>query len=144
LDTFNAEKQFPLLLKRKMEKFIEAFRDEMAGIPAEDFDREAAAIEEGETSLIAYGSLRDFRWERILKRCGRYFKESEMGLIRKFIEENRNPPDALSLQIQRRISVISLAEVESYEGLQGRDEIGTGAEAEPTAVSKRRALKNRQ
>ncbi len=140
----DAEKGFPLLLKRKMEKFIEAFRDEMAGISAEDFDREAEAIEERETSLIAYGSLRDFRWQRILTRCRRYFKESELSLLRKFIEENRDPPDVLSIQIQRRISVISLAEGESPEGVQGREEIGMAVEAEPNSVSERRVLKNRQ
>ena len=99
----DAEKEFPLLLKRKMEKFIEAFRDEMAGISAEDFEGEAEAIEEGETDLIAYGSLKDCHWERILTRCGRYFKESEMRLIRRFIDENRNPLDVLSIEIQRRI-----------------------------------------
>jgi hypothetical protein len=138
------EKGFSLLLKRKMEKFIESFRDEMAGISVENFEEEAEGIEEGETSLIAYGSLRDFRWERILTRCSRYFKESELSMIRRFIEENRDPPDVLSIQIQRGISIISLAEVESVEGIQGRDEVGKAVEAEPNAVAERKAFKKHQ
>ena len=88
-----AEKEFSLLLKRKMEKFIEAFRDETAAISPEDFEGEAETIEEGETSLIAYGTLKDSHWERILNRCGRYFKEFELKVIRRFIDENRNPLD---------------------------------------------------
>jgi hypothetical protein len=138
-----ADKGFSLLLKRKMEKFIESFRDELAGISAENFEEEADAIEEGETSLIAYGSLRDSHWERILNHCGRYFKESELRVIRRFIDENRNPLDVLSIQIQRRISVISLVIGESAEGIQESDETGMALEAEPNAVAERKALKNR-
>jgi hypothetical protein len=85
----DSEKGFSLLLKRKMEKFIEAFRDEMAAISPEDFEREAESIEEGETSLIAYGGLKDIHWERILGRCGRFFKESELKLVRRLIYEKR-------------------------------------------------------
>jgi len=88
----DSEKEFSLLLKRKMEKFIEAFRDEMAGISAEDFEREAEGIEEGETPLNVYGSLKEFRWATIMKKCGRFFKEFELKLARRFIEENRAPP----------------------------------------------------
>ena len=122
----NAEKGFSLLLKRKMEKFIEAFREETAGIKAEDFEREAEAVEEGEHSLIAYGSFKESHWARILKRCGRYFKESELKIVRDFIEENRIPPDVLSVQIQRRISIIAPAKVESTERTHKRDKIGMG------------------
>jgi hypothetical protein len=139
----DAEKEFPLLLKRKMEKFIEAFREEMAGISAEDFEEEADAIEEGETDLIAYGSLKDSRWERILDRCGRYFKESELGLMRRFIDENRNPLDVLSVEIQRRISVISLVEGESNEGIQERAETEVGSGVEVQALTERKALRKR-
>jgi hypothetical protein len=139
-----AEKEFSLLLKRKMQKFIEAFRDETAAISREDFEGEAETIEEGETSLIAYGTLKDSHWERILNRCGRYFKESELKVIRRFIDENRNPLDVLSIQIQRRISVISLVEVESAEGIQERDETGMAVEAESNAVADRKAAKKGQ
>jgi hypothetical protein len=139
-----AEKGFSLLLKRKMEKFIEAFRDETAGISPKDVEGEAEAIEEGETSLMAYGGLKDSRWERILNRCSRYFKESELTLIRRFIDENRNPPDVLSIQIQRRISVISLVEVESAEGVQEKDESGMAVEPESNAVAERMASEKRE
>jgi hypothetical protein len=121
-----AEKRFSLLLKRKMEKFIEAFREETAGIKAEDFEREAEAVEEGEHSLIAYGSFKESHWARILKRCGRHFKESELKIVRDFIEENRIPPDVLSVQVQRRISIIAPAKVESTERTRERDKIGMG------------------
>ncbi len=133
-----AEKGFSLLLKRKMEKFIEAFRDEMAGISAEDFEGEAEAIEEGETSLIAYGSLKDSHWERILKRCGRFFKEPELMLIRRFIDENRNPLDVLSIQIQRHISIISVVEEEAVKGIQEIDETGMALESEPDAIAEKK------
>ena len=138
-----AEKGFSLLLKRKMEKFIEAFRDETAGISPEDFEGEAEAIEEGETSMAAYGSFKDFHWERILDRCGRYFKESELKLIRRFIGENRVPPNVLSMQIQRRISVISLMEAESEEGVQKRKET-VSVKTESDAVAEKKVAKKRQ
>jgi hypothetical protein len=111
-----AEKGFPLLLKRKMEKFIKAFRDETAAISPEDFGGEAEAIEEGETSLIAYGGLKDARWEKILNRCSRFLEESELKLIARFIDENRDPPGVLSIGIQRRISIAA--------GIQKREESG--------------------
>ena len=131
------------MLKRKMEKFIEAFRDETAGISPEGFEREAESIEEGETSLIAYGSLKDIHWERILARCGRFFKESEVKLVRKFIEENRVPPDVLSIQIQRRISVISSVEMESAESIPKRDETGMAVEDESHEFAERKTAKKR-
>jgi hypothetical protein len=139
----NSEKEFSLLLKRKMEKFIEAFRDETAGISPEDFEREAESIEEGETSLIAYGALKDIHWERILAQCGRFFKESELKLVRRFIEENRVPPDVLSIQIQRRISVISSVEMESAESVPKRDETGIAVEDETHEFAERRTAEKR-
>ena len=116
----------------------------MAGISAEEFEREAEAIEEGENDLIAYGSLKDSHWERILNQFGRYFKESELGLIRRFIDENRNPLDVLSVEIQRRFSVISIVEGGPTEVIQESDETGLALEAEPHAVAERKALKRRQ
>jgi hypothetical protein len=50
----------------------------------------------------------------------------------------------LSIQIQRRISVISLVEVESAEGIQERDETGMAVEAESNAVAERKAAKKGQ
>lgn len=140
----DAEKEFSLLLKRKMEKFIEAFRDEIRGISAGDFEGQAEAVEEGETDLIAYGSLKDSHWERILNRCGRYFKESELRLIWRFIDENRNPLDVLSVEIQRRISVVSVVGVESAEGMRERDETEMIVEAESNAVAERKAARKRR
>jgi hypothetical protein len=139
----NSEKEFSLLLKRKMEKFIEAFRDETAGISPEDIEREAESIEEGETSLIAYGALKDFHWGRILGRCGRFFKESELKLVRRFIEENRVPPDVLSVQIQRRITVISSVEMESAESAPKRDKTGMAVEDECREFAERKTAKKR-
>jgi len=138
-----AEEGFSLLLKRKMEKFIEAFRDEMAGISPEDLEEEAGAVEDGETSLYAYGSLRRYRWERVLNRCGRYFKDSELKAVRKFIEENRNPPDVLSIRIERRISIISLLEGQADVSLQEREEVKVEAEAQSSVVAEKRAAKKR-
>jgi hypothetical protein len=138
-----AEKEFSLLLKRKMEKFIDAFRDETLGISPEDFEGEAEAIEEGETSLIAFGSLKDSRWERILNRCGGSFKEAELEAISRFIDENRNPLDVLSIQTQRRISIISLVEQESEEGVQKRRET-LSEKAESDAVAEKKVAKKRQ
>jgi hypothetical protein len=139
-----AEKGFSLLLKRKMEKFIEAFRDEMAGISAEDFEGETEAIEEGETSLIAFGSLKDSHWERILKRCSGFFKEPELILIGRFIDENRNPLDVLSIQIQRRISIISVVEEEAGKAIRDIDESGIALESEPDAIAEKKTLTKRQ
>ena len=126
-----------------MEKFIEAFRDETVGISPEDFESEAESIEEGETFLIAYGGLKDIHWQGILGRCGRFFKESELKLVRRFIEENRVPPDVLSVQIQRRISVISSVEMESAESTQKRDKTGMAVEDESNAIAERKAAKKR-
>jgi len=113
----------------------------MAGISAEEFEREAEAIEEGENDLIAYGSLEDSHWERILNRCGRYFKESERRLIRGFIDDNRNPLDVLSIEIQRRISIISLLEGQADVSLHEREEVKVEVEAQSSAVTEKRAAK---
>lgn len=139
-----AEKGFSLLLKRKMEKFIEAFRDEIAGISPKGFEAEAEAIEEGENSLIAYGSLNESQWARILKRCGRFFKESELKKIGEFIEENRIPPDVLSVQIKRRISIISSSIMESAEGRQILNNNGMAVENETDSIAEIKAAKNRR
>ncbi len=139
-----AEKGFSLLLKRKMEKFIEAFRDETAGISPEDFEGEAEGLEEGKTSMIAYGGLKKAHWERILHRCRPTFKESEMKEIRRFIDENRNPPDVLSIQIQRSLSVISVIAAEPGADLQERKEAGGEVEAQSNAVAQRKAAKKRR
>jgi hypothetical protein len=49
----HAEKGFSVLLKEKMPRFIQALRDEMAGISPKEFEEEAERIEDGETCLSA-------------------------------------------------------------------------------------------
>jgi len=136
-----AEEGYSLLFKRKMEKFIEAFRDEMSGISPENLEEEAEAVEDGETSLYAYGSLRGYLWERILNRCGRYFKDSELKAVRGFIDENRNPPDVLSTRIERRISILSLIEGEADVSLPEREKFKLEGKAQSAAVAERRIAK---
>jgi hypothetical protein len=109
----NAEKGFPLALKRKMPRFIQAIRAEIAGISPAEFEGMAERIEDGETSLSAYGSIKESCWARILDRCRRDFDEFELKAIRRFIDEHRHPPDVLSIQIQRCLSILSLVEAES-------------------------------
>jgi hypothetical protein len=78
-----------------------------------------------------------------LDRCGRYFKDSELKAVKRFIDENRNPPDVLSIQIQRRISVISLIEAQSGVDLQERKEARVETEAQSSAAAERRAAKKK-
>jgi len=135
------EKGFSLLLKKKMERFIQAFREETAGLSPEKFEEEAETIEDGETPLFSYGSLKESSWARILDRCRQDFDESERKAIRKFIDENRNPPDVLSIRIQRRLSVISLVKVESDVGLQDSNEAEAAIEAQSSTVAEKMAVK---
>ena len=107
-----AEKGFSPLLKRRMERFIRVFRDEIARISPEKFEEEVEEIDDAEGSTLAFAALKNSRWEKILNRCRLYFDESELRVIRRFIDENRNLPDVLSIQIQRSISIIPLAKAE--------------------------------
>jgi len=136
----HAEKGFSLLLKEKMQRFIQALRDEMAGISAKEFEEEAERIEDGETSLSAYGCINESRWTRILDRCRRDFDEFELKAIRKFIDEHRDPPDVLSIQIQRRLSIFSLVEAESGSlAAMERKETEAAIEAQVSATAERKA-----
>ena len=138
----NAEKGFSLALKRKMPRFIQAVRDEIAGISPTEFEGMAEKIEDGETSLCAYGSIKESCWARILDRCRRDFDKFELGAIRRFIDEHRHPPGVLSIQIQRSISVISLAKPESASlAFEERKEIEAATEAESSANAERKAAK---
>jgi len=140
----NSEKGFSLPLRRKMPQFIQAVRDEIAGISPSEFEGAAEKIEDGETSLSAYGCLKESCWTRILDRCRRDFDEFELKAIGRFIEEHRHPPDALSIQIQRSISVISLAKAE-FASLASEEKKGTEAatEAESSAVTERKAAERK-
>lgn len=132
-----AEEGFSPLLKERMERFIQVFRDEMARISPERVEEEVEDLEESESSALAYGGLKNARWERILNRCRLYFDESELRALRRFVDENRNPPDVLSIRIERQFSIISLAEAEPGQGLQEKKEAGEAAEPSPVAISKR-------
>jgi len=132
-----AEKGFSPLLKERMERFIQVFRDEIARISPERFEEETEEIVEGESSLSACVGLNVSRWARILNRCRLYFDESELEVIHRFTDENRHPPDVLSVHVERRISFVSqtgavsgLALLEGKETLEAR-------ESPPFAVSKK-------
>jgi hypothetical protein len=132
-----ADKRISPLLKERLEKFIQVFRDEIAGISPERFEEETEEVEEGESFLCAYGCLKDSRWARILNQCRLYFDESELKVINRIIDENRHPPDVLSIRVGRQISVISLKGAEPGRGLpDGKGAIDV-SEAQPVAVSQR-------
>jgi hypothetical protein len=89
----------------KVKKFIEAFREELKSIPPESLDAAIETTLPGETSLVSYGSFSEARWEKVLHRCEHDFHKSELKLIEKFIRENRQPGDVLSLKIKKAISI---------------------------------------
>ena len=132
-----AEKAFSPLLKERMERFIQVFRDEVARISPQQIEQATEEMEEGESSLSAYGGLKDARWGRILNRCRLYFDESELKVIRRITDEYRHPPDVLSVQGDRRISVMPLTEAESGLALLNGKEAKEAAEARPVAVSQK-------
>jgi hypothetical protein len=130
-----AEKGFSPLLKERMEKFVQVFRDEIARISPEKVEEETEEIYDGEGFTLAYAGLNNSRWERILNRCRLYFVESELKALRRFIDENRNPPDVLSIQVERRISILPLAVEGSIVGLQDRKETEEEMETPSIALS---------
>jgi len=133
----SVEERFSPLLKEKMERFIQVFRDEISGISPEKVEEETKDVEEGECSTSAYVDLTDSCWTRILNRCRLYFDESELQALGRFVDENRNPPDVLSILVKRKISIISLAEAETGLGLQEKEETEEPIKAFPRAISKR-------
>jgi hypothetical protein len=140
----NAEKGFSLPLKRKMARFIQAIRDEIADISPTEFEGMAEKIEDGETSLSAYGSIKESFWARILDRCRRDFDEFELEAIRRFIDEHRHPPDVLSIQIQRSISVIALVKADSASlAPEERKDIEAATEAQSSAITERKVAERK-
>ena len=137
-----AEKGFSSLLKERMEKFIQVFGDEITRISPEKVEEEIKEIHDGESCALAYAGLNNSRWERILNRCRLYFDESELKALRRFIDENHNPPDVLSIQIERRISIIPPAGEESIVGLQDRKETEEEMEASSIARSQKGFRRN--
>jgi len=89
----------------KVGKFIEAFREEVEGIPPEKWREEMEMTFPGETSLLTYGSIRTSHWENILHRCENDFKDSELEVIGRFIRDHREPGNILDLRIKNKISI---------------------------------------
>jgi hypothetical protein len=128
-----AEKEISPLLKERMERFIQVFQDEIRRISPEKIQEEVENLYDEEGSTLVYGGLKNSRWERILNRCRLYFDESELKVLKRFVEENRNPPDVLSVQIERGFSIISLAAAEAEVAI----------EAESSTIVERKAKERR-
>jgi hypothetical protein len=97
---------FPLP-EEKIQRFIQALQEEVESISPEKFAEEAETIQEGETSLLAYGKLKEVHWEKVLGRCQDDFQKDEMTQIKQFINENKQPNDVLSLLIKRKVSILA-------------------------------------
>ncbi len=136
-----ADSGFSLMAKEKVERFIQIFKKEVAGISLEELDREVESIQEGETSLQVYGKLAENRWAWIIAGCRRYFEESELKEIIRFVDENQNPPGVLSLQIQRRISIISLAAKGTGGSLKERKEKEAVLENHLSSITEKKVVK---
>jgi len=133
-----ADKGLSPLLKERTEKFIRVLWDEMARISPKKIEEEIEEVSDEEGFSLVYAGLKDSRWERILRRCRLYFDRSELKELRRFIDENRHPPDVLSIQIERRMSILPLAGEESVEGLKDRKETEEELETQVIAFSKKR------
>jgi hypothetical protein len=134
-----AETGFSPLLKERMEKFIQVFRDEITRIPPDQIGEETGEIYPGEETALAHAGLKPSRWKRILSRCRLYFDKDEMKSLGRFIEENNNPPDVLSVQIERRISIIPFAGEGSGGRAQEREETAEDLKTPAIAIFKKRA-----
>jgi len=105
---------FPPFTEDQIQKFIRAFQEEVEIIPPEKFEEEVEIALEGETSLLAYASLKEARWENVLRRCRKDFQEAEITKIEQFIRENKQPNDVLALMIKREVSILD-AKTEQVE-----------------------------
>ena len=97
---------FPLPAE-KVGKFIKAFRDEVNELSPENWREEVEMTSPGESSLLSYGSFRESHWEKVLHRCEGNFKDSELELITRFIQEHRQPGDILDLRVRKSVSISS-------------------------------------
>jgi hypothetical protein len=93
------------LTEEKIQKFIQAFRNEVETMGPEKLNAEIEVAEEGETPLLSYGIFKEARWENILRRCAQDFDKADLNKIRKFIDENSEPNDVLSLLVKRKVSI---------------------------------------
>jgi len=96
---------FAPLTEEMIQKFIRAFRDEVETIGPEMLAEEVELAEEGETPLLSYGIFKDARWENVLRRCARDFEKADLNKVKKFIDENSQPDDVLSLLVERKVSI---------------------------------------
>ena len=93
------------LTEEKIQKFIRAFQDEVETIGPEKLAEEVEVAEEGETPLLSYGIFKEARWENVLRRCAEDFEKADLNKVRKFIDENSQPDDVLSLLVKRQVSI---------------------------------------
>ncbi len=93
------------LTEEKIQKFIRAFQDEVETIGPEKLAEEVEVAEEGETPLLSYGIFKEARWENVLRRCAKDFEKADLNKVRKFIDENSQPDDVLSLLVKRQVSI---------------------------------------
>ncbi len=105
-----AEMDSLVFTEERIQKFIALLHDEMSHIFPHNLMEEVEVIQEGECSLLAYASLKEARWKRILDRCAREFRPLELLRINEFIQNNRQPGEVLSLMIHRRMSVLPNAQ----------------------------------
>ena len=92
------------LSEEKINKFIQAFREEVKSISPESLQEEIESTLPGETPLLTYGSLSEDRWKKVLQRCENAFEPPEIELIEGFIRDNRQPGEVLGLQIRKTVS----------------------------------------
>ena len=132
-----------LISRDKVQRFIKVFGKEVTRFSPETLGEAVESIEEGENSLQAFGSLKESVWERILDRCCQDWNAWERDQIRRFIAENQDPPQALSLLIQRRISILSLVERETPLALEGQKESAAVTQAQFISRGKKKVTKGR-
>jgi len=95
-----------ILPGEKVQKFIALFREEIGSILPHNLFEEVEMVLEGDAPLIAYAALNNVRWEKIIAKCAQEFESSALEWIRKFIQENHQPGEVLSLLIHRKMSIL--------------------------------------
>jgi hypothetical protein len=96
-----------LLPPEKLDVFIQALREEAAAISPGRLFEAIAATAEGDSPRILYAALKEDRWQKILERCARNLHPPELGWVRQFIQDHRQPGDVLSLLVHRGVSFLS-------------------------------------
>jgi hypothetical protein len=99
-----ADRGSPVLSAEKVSAFIEALSEEVAGIPPHRLCEAIGATSEGDSARLMYAALKEERWTKILDRCARNFRASELEWLREFVNNHREPGEVLSLLVHRGIS----------------------------------------